>query len=363
MLPTSLKIRFDGKRVKIRAENKSIAEQFNQEVIRESVSKLRRLLMEVYLSNPIDYKDYIEELFNVLVRNINPETGIVDLYILLEPDDVATNFFMNVGARKVTLSMRPVIKSFSSIANIINSIPAKVRADSGLVIKTNSDDSLNEFSAIIKDLRFPDKILEIYFDEIGLRLLKPILDLFDKLVSIRLLGRGNKVLINIHQKSLGIIDLRGLTKVDTDSLISFIYTLKELSDKICHLHLETEAYLTRLNDLLIEIMKRITPIHCVDVLISQTENRFDLKIMHESAIFRLNFAEEMFDRIESDLDPVIPIINKVLRSNIFIDIFLNKEKAGYRVLPKEEERKSSIDNWLRDVEQAINDFLKLRGMM
>lgn len=134
MLPATLKIRYDGKKLRIRADDKIVQDAFSVEGLVESVKGLRRLLIEVYLENPLNYRDYVERIFKELISKIDRGTGITDLYILLEPKDVATNFFMNIGARKVTLAMIPTISNLQSIAKVINNISREVRVNGGIVI-------------------------------------------------------------------------------------------------------------------------------------------------------------------------------------------------------------------------------------
>lgn len=362
MLPTTLKIRYNGKKIKIDSEKyPDIVSEFRKEIMQESVRKLRRLLIEVYLDNPLNYKSYIENLFSNMIAKINTDSGIIDLYILLEPEGVATNFFMNLGVRKVTIAMKPAIVAFQSIATIINNIKKEVRFNGGLVIKTNSNEALEFFANNLKNMRISENLLEVYFDEGGAKIVKEILNIFDQLVSLRLLSRGNQVIINIHREPMEMIDVRGLANINHESLIRFLSELKALKNKACNLHIETNEYIESLNNLIINLLKKISPSSCLDIIIIQRDNDLDLKLMHELGIFRIILNRNYLRDILLQLDALTRIIDLSLNNRIFINISIREKNVEYRILPEEKKKKTTTSNWIGEIESAIISVLNTRG--
>ncbi len=363
MLPTTLKIRYDGKKIKIKSDiDQDIVKAFEKENLLENARNLRRLLIEVYVDNPLDYKNYIERLFKEMIANIATDSGITDLYVLLEPEEVATSFFMNLGARKATIAMRPSINEFQSIATIINKVKRELRGNGGLVIKTDSNHALKYFSDKVKEVRMSEDLLELYFDDEGVKLISNVLEIFTQATSLRLLSKSDRVTISVRQKPLEMIDIRGLSRIDSSSLIEFLRELRSLRNKVCNLYIETSSYMESLNKLLISVLREIDSPSCLDIIMLQENKEFDLKLMHESGIFRIVFNQNLLDSVISQIRNIAEVIDRVLRNNIFIDVWVYRDKVRYRILPKEEESEASMSDWIRKIESAIAEILRIRGM-
>lgn len=205
-------------------------------------------------------------------------------------------------------------------------------------------------------------MLELYFDEIGVKLIKSVLNLFDHALLIRLLGSGDKIIIDLHLKPMEMIDVRGLSKLDDRSLMGLMKAIKRMSGKICNVYIELDDFNPAISESLIKLIEGINSPNCLGISITQSNRVIELKFMHESAIFSLNTPINLLKQVSERNDSLLETITKVLNNNIFMDIVLTSDSVKYRVLPKEKENVSSLTNWLRDINNDVEEFLKIRGI-
>jgi len=159
-----------------------------------------------------------------------------------------------------------------------------------------------------------------------------------------------------------MIDVRGLTNINHESLIKFLRELRALKIKSCSLYIETNEYLESLNNLIINLLRKINPPSCLDIVVIQEDDYIDLKLMHESGIFRITLNRNFLDDVISQLEALTKIIDMSLNNKIFIDISMREKNVKYRILPEEKERETTISDWIKEVESAIMEILNVRGM-
>jgi len=89
MIKSALRISYDGKKVKIKADDEGVLSLIEKDVIKEKLKNFRRFLLELYSNKPAEYVDYVKKIVAVIFSQIDDSYNINDAYIVLEDEPVA----------------------------------------------------------------------------------------------------------------------------------------------------------------------------------------------------------------------------------------------------------------------------------
>lgn len=361
MLPTSLKIQYDGKKVRVKTEIESLKESISPDQLKQYLVNFNRFLLEVYLENPQEHLDYILSLIQSLIGKIDSSSGIRDAYVLIEPENVATGMFLHIGSRKITLALKRSITDIASITEIVNRISKLPRPQRGIVIKTRDNESLRIFDEIIQRWENISNLRELYFDKNTVKYLNYILTRFDNIEVIRVISPGNKCVISVNYYPSVSVDVRGAERISGERLTSYLDHVVSMKKSFHAIYLELSKNEIAVNKLLRETLS-LQSENYLELQIRDEDNKVHFLIRHDSAIFNAKIYQEILENIDDHLSGLLEIAQKVLTRNISLEITFKENVILFRIFPMESEKAISWEtDWINVIKKDLEKFLETKG--